>query len=310
MIICDWHPFEQQLYVSCMYVLTYFARPMPACITFFKHILYVVNLFCADLPNLAEARSNLKSQMVRSYCAKAGYNFLAADWYGRGDSSGKLMEATISRWVQDTITFLDRKASDITGGMCDSGKKKAVFVGSGVGGWVALRVAMERPDLVRGFIGLSVDPDFTEDLLWAHLPEEEKEAIMRDGFREISWGGRDHVYPITSSLIVDARKHLILRGGPNSIKVDFPIKIIHSLEDEEVPVTVPLQLIDVLDTNDIELIVPKVGGHELGDRTVMPGWIAPESEFTVTDPPFKTELENALRVTFFKTSPPDYDYIW
>ena len=261
---------------------------------------------CIYLPNLAESRSNLKSQMVRTYCAKTGRRFLTADWFGRGDSTGKLMEATLSRWTDDIIEFLDGAASDITGGM---NKKKAVFVGSGVGGWVSLLVAEKRPDLVRGFIGLSVDPDFTEDLLWAELPEEEKEAIMREGFREITWGGRDHVYPITSSLITDARQHLLLRGGPNSIDVDFPIKLIHSLEDEEVPVTVPLRLVDVLNTNDIELIAPKVGGHELGDRSVMPGWIAPEADFSVTDPPFKMELENALRVTFAKTSPPDYNYL-
>lgn len=35
-----------------------------------------------------------------------------------------------------------------------------------------------RPDLVRVFIELSVDPDFMEDLLLPELLEDEKEAIM------------------------------------------------------------------------------------------------------------------------------------
>lgn len=100
---------------------------------------------CIYLPNLAESRSNLKSQMVRSYCAKSGRRFVTADWFGRGDSSGKLMEATLSRWTDDIIEFLDGIASDITGGM---NRKKAVFVGSGVGGWVSLLVARKR--LVNG----------------------------------------------------------------------------------------------------------------------------------------------------------------
>jgi hypothetical protein len=53
--------------------------------------------------------------------------------------------------------------------------------------WVTILVALDRPDLVRSFIGFSADPNFTEYLLWKNLPEQEKEAIMRDSVSPFRW---------------------------------------------------------------------------------------------------------------------------
>jgi pimeloyl-ACP methyl ester carboxylesterase len=54
---------------------------------------------------------------------------------------------------------------------------KVVLVGGGVGGWVSILIALQRPDLVAGIVGLGADPDFTENLLWKELPEETKVCI-------------------------------------------------------------------------------------------------------------------------------------
>jgi hypothetical protein len=37
-------------------------------------------------------------------------------------------------------------------------------------------VAARRPDLVAGLVTMAADPDFTEDLLWKNLKDEEKEV--------------------------------------------------------------------------------------------------------------------------------------
>jgi pimeloyl-ACP methyl ester carboxylesterase len=52
-------------------------------------------------------------------------------------------------------------------------------VGHGMGSWIALLVAKKRPDLVAGIVGLSPDPDFTENLLWKNLSSEDKDKIMQ-----------------------------------------------------------------------------------------------------------------------------------
>lgn len=263
------------------------------------------------LNNLADFKNNEKSSDVFEYCRKKNANFLCFDWFGRGKSTGKLMEATVSRWKKDTIHFLENQAEHVTGGIAGV---KAVLVGAGVGGWVAVLVALERPDLVRGIVGLSADPDFTEDLLWSQLPEDVKEAIMRDGFREVKWGCRQEVYPITSSLIEDGRNNLVLRGGKDSLEIMCPVRLIHSLGDEEVPYSVPLRLADAIQTNNIRIIMPKVGGHGLNED-YMPartGWVDPEDP----NPPgksqktVKTSLQECLDQVIFSTMPGDASQTW
>jgi len=205
------------------------------------------------------------------------------------------MEATLTRWTKDTIDFLDGVVPK-TSSKKFSNTRRAVFVGSGVGAWVSMLVARERPDLVRGFVGLSADPDFTEDLLWAQLPEEVKDAIMREGFKEVKWGGRSEVYPITSSLIEDGRKNLVLRGGPQSFQIDCPVRLIHSLEDEEVPVTVPLKIAQTVTTLNCEVIMPKIGGHALEDqRQTLPRWVDPMfDQQSKSKTPMLSPFEEAL----------------
>jgi len=65
------------------------------------------------------------------------------------------MEATLTRWMNDTIAILNECTPDVKGGM---GGAKVVLVGSGVGVWVAVLVAMKRPELVRGIVGIGGDP--------------------------------------------------------------------------------------------------------------------------------------------------------
>lgn len=225
---------------------------------------------------------------------------LAADWFARGGSTGRLMDATLTRWKNDTIDFLE-------GAQAPGTVNKAVLVGCGVGAWVAVLVALARPDLVRGLIGLSADPDFTEDLLWKFLPDEEKEAIMRDGFREVKWGARSEVYPITSSLITDGRENLVLRGGPSSLDIQCPVRLIHSLDDEEVPVNMSMQLAVCLKTPDVEVIVPKLGGHRLEDVYTIPSWVDPmygDHKFKPPElSPLEDALESSLNVCFNTTEP-------
>jgi pimeloyl-ACP methyl ester carboxylesterase len=90
--------------------------------------------------------------------------------------------------------------------------EKVILVGHGMGAWISFLIAMKRPDLVSGIVGLSADPDFTEELLWKTLSEEVKTRIMDEGEAQVSWGKEN--YKITRNLIVDARNNLLLAGGP------------------------------------------------------------------------------------------------
>jgi len=208
------------------------------------------------LPNLADGRTSPSASQCKEYCVQNSLNFLCADWFGRGESSGKLMEATLTRWTNDTIAFLNEHMPDVKGGI---GGAKAVLVGSGVGVWVSVLVAMRRPDLVRGIVGIGGDPDFTEDLLWKGLPEKTKNEIMERGYKEIQWGNKNATYPVTSTLIEDGRSNLVLRGGPRSLPIRCPVRLIHCMNDDEVPVETSLKLAECLESRNVVVTMPKEG---------------------------------------------------
>ena len=55
-----------------------------------------------------------------------------------------------------------------------------VLVGSSMGGWIALHVALRRPERVAALVGIAAAPDFTE---WGYT-DEEKATLQRDGSLE------------------------------------------------------------------------------------------------------------------------------
>lgn len=165
---------------------------------------FIFDLYASDatdrpllhyLPGLVKRKTEPRSIRLLSHCRKKGYSYLVADYSAIGDSTGHFATATVSLWTSDE---------------CQLSQKKAILGGHGIGAWIAFLIALQRPELVAGIVGISADPDFTEELLWKHLPEATKETIMTTGESIIQWG--EQMYPITRSLIEDGRKNLLLLG--------------------------------------------------------------------------------------------------
>lgn len=160
------------------------------------------------LPGLIREKNEAKSINLQALCKKNDMTFLSADYFGVGKSSGSFADGSISRWTTDAIEL-------ITAVLNKSGGKKVILVGHGLGTWISFLIALKNPHLVSGIVGMSADPDFTEELLWKTLSDEVKEKIMNDGVYEITWGNNQ--YPITRNLIEDGRKNLLLAGPPGAV---------------------------------------------------------------------------------------------
>jgi len=205
------------------------------------------------LPGLIRQKNEAKAANLQSWCRKNDLTFFCADYLGVGRSSGKFSDGSVGRWAADTILLLDKVLGKAEG--------KVILVGHGVGSWVSFLVAASRPDLVSGIVGLSADPDFTEELLWKKLPEDVKAKIMNEGVAEIEWGTEK--YPISKTLIEDGRKNLLLKGGAGSIPVQCPVRLVHSLDDEEVPYQLALKLVENCVSNDASVTLIKGSSHAL-----------------------------------------------
>jgi len=189
-----------------------------------------------------------KAAYLAAWCAARGRAYLRFDYSGHGASGGRFADGTIGRWTADAAAALQ----ELTRG-------PQILVGSSMGGWIALLLALRHPERVAGLIGIAAAPDFTEELMWAQFPEPVRDQIRRDGLwmRPSDYGGD---YPITRALIEDGRQHLIL-GGP--IALEMPVRLLHGQDDPDVPWQHSLRIAERVTGRDVEVTLVKDGDHRL-----------------------------------------------
>lgn len=204
------------------------------------------------LPGLIRQKNEAKTINLKSLCKKLGVTFLCADYVGVGKSSGNFIDGSVSRWASDTIELIENLLPK---------QRKVILVGHGVGTWISIVVAKQRPDLISGIVGMAADPDFTEELLWKKLDETTKLKIMNEGVCNITWGSE--IYPISRNLIEDGRNNLLLAGTKNSVDIKCPLRLIHGLKDEEVPFTFALKLAENVKSDDVSVTLLKNSNHAL-----------------------------------------------
>ena len=190
-----------------------------------------------------------KAIAIEAHCKQRGQAFLRFDYSGHGQSSGAFSDGTISKWTDDAV-FAIEKLSD----------GPQVLVGSSMGGWIMLLVALRMQKKVAGLIGLAAAPDFTEDLIAHELNDEQRLSMKRDGFVLLSCDYDDKPYTITQSLIDDGRNNLLLN---NSISLNQPVRLIQGLKDKDVPWGTALNLQEKLTSDDVETTLVKNGDHRL-----------------------------------------------
>jgi len=193
--------------------------------------------------------SGIKATALEAHCRATGRAFLRFDYFGHGESSGVFTDGTIGRWSKDALCALD----ELTDG-------PQVLVGSSMGGWIMLLVALARPDRVAALVGIAAAPDFTESLMWHHYPPLVRETILRDGIYYEPSEYDENPYPITRALIEDGRNHLMLE---RPIAVHCPARLIHGMQDRSVPWEHALLISEQLLSAHVTLTLVKDGDHRL-----------------------------------------------
>jgi hypothetical protein len=197
-------------------------------------------------------RSDMQGEKVlylEDLCTQEGLGYLAFDYSGHGQSSGTFEEGTISQWLTDSLNLVDQISQG-----------PLILVGSSMGGWLAHLIALQRPERIIGLLGIATAPDFTENLMWHEFSPEQQKEVMNQGWTVIPTEFNDQGWTITRNLIEDGRKHLIL--GKN-IPLSMPIRYIHGLKDNSVPVSYSKKLMELVTSPDIALTLVKSGDHRL-----------------------------------------------
>ena len=190
-----------------------------------------------------------KATAMEEYCRTNGHAFVRFDYRGHGESSGKISEGTIGSWLSDALLIFDD---------CTEGAQ--ILIGSSMGGWIMLLLALARPKKIRGLIGIAAAPDFTEDLLWGRFDSAVRAKLEKDGvyYEKTDYGNEP--YLITKELIEEGRNHLLLR---RKIKINHPVRLLHGMGDESVPWMTAYKLSEKIGSEDVRIVLIKDGDHSL-----------------------------------------------
>jgi pimeloyl-ACP methyl ester carboxylesterase len=197
------------------------------------------------LPGYASDMEGAKALALDAFAEKRGLSMLRFDYSGTGSSEGRFEEGTLGGWLDEALFMLDY----LTQG-------PVILAGSSMGGWIALHVALHRPERIGGLIGIAAAPDFTD---WGYS-EDQKVVIRESGRLELPnpYGPEPHL--ITRGFW-QSGEALRLLNAP--IAIDCPVRLIHGDADAEVPLPIALRLLEKLRSADVQLTVIKGGEHRL-----------------------------------------------
>lgn len=201
------------------------------------------------LGGLRSDMTGTKATFLHGWCETRGRGFLRFDYTGHGASAGRFEEGSIGAWAADSLSVV---GAVTTGPL--------VLVGSSMGGWVMLEVALAIPSRVAALVGIAAAPDFTEDLMWAAFSEAQKAALLESGVVTLPNPYDPAGYRIGRALIEDGRTRLRLRAP---IPVTAPARLLHGQRDAEVPWQTALRLAERLAGDDVRVTLIKDGDHRL-----------------------------------------------
>ncbi|MEI8394162.1 MAG: alpha/beta hydrolase [Rhodospirillaceae bacterium] len=190
-----------------------------------------------------------KALALEAAARAAGRAFVRFDYQGHGASSGSFTDGTIGQWAEDARQVLDKATEG-----------PQILVGSSMGAWIMLLLALSRPERVAGMVGIASAPDFTEDLIWGTLNPEQRITLLDTGKIALGSDYSADSDPITLALIDEARRHLVLRGP---LPFTGPVRLLHGMCDVDVPWVTSVRLVERLSSPDVRLTLIKDGDHRL-----------------------------------------------
>lgn len=197
------------------------------------------------LPGYGSDMDGTKALEIDRFAAIAGLAYLRFDYSGTGSSGGDFADGTLTRWLDEAVSIMDL--------LIDG---PVLLVGSSMGGWLALQVALKRPDRIGAIVGVAAAPDFTD---WGYSAEQRQSLLTTSRFETPGDDGGPPL--VTHARFVESGAQLRMLHSP--IMIHCPVRLIHGDKDEDVPVGVAFKLLESIHSGDVQLQLIKHGGHRL-----------------------------------------------
>ena len=197
------------------------------------------------LPGYMSDMAGGKATAVFDWAVAHGRACLLLDYSGCGQSDGQFSAGTLSGWRDEVRALI---AAQVTG--------PVVLIGSSMGGWLMLLVALAIPDRVHALIGIAAAPDFTD---WGY--DADQQALLAAGQTVLE----DNPYgpeptPTHADFWADGQAQRLLTGP---IALSCPVRLLHGQRDPDVPWELALTLAEQLHSDDVQVTLIKDGDHRL-----------------------------------------------
>lgn len=203
------------------------------------------------LPGYMSDMTGSKAERLLAWAAATGRACLLFDYSGCGASEGSFADGSISRWALDAQLLSQQLAPG-----------PLLPVGSSMGGWVMLRLALQQPARVRGLVGIAPAPDFVR---WGlNISAAESRQLQQQGYFTRPSGYDDGPYRYCRAFLEDAPQNCLLEAP---IAIDVPVRLLHGTADAAVPVAVSERLMRQLASADVQLTLVKDGTHRLSTES-------------------------------------------
>lgn len=213
------------------------------------------------LPGYMSDMAGSKATALYDWAVANGHGCLLLDYAGCGESEGRFRDGTLTSWRDDVLSVVDAVLGD---------DDPLIVIGSSMGGWLMLLVALALPMRVQALIGIAAAPDFTD---WGF--DEDQKALFRAGETlEEPSDYSDEPYVTTAAFWASGEANLMLES---EVAFDGPVRLIHGQADADVPWEVSLTLAAALRSSDVQTRLIKDGDHRLSreeDITILLGTVA------------------------------------
>jgi pimeloyl-ACP methyl ester carboxylesterase len=125
-----------------------------------------------------------------------------------------------------------------------------------MGGWIALHLALLRPERAQALVGIAAAPDFTD---WGFTADQKAE-LQQNGKLELPnpYGDQPQV---THLPFFESGAAMRLLHKP--IMLECAVRLIHGNQDGDVPIGVAFKLLEDAHSGDVQLNIIKWGDHRL-----------------------------------------------
>lgn len=197
------------------------------------------------LPGYKSDMSGAKALVLEAFAIKTGRAMLRLDYHGCGESDGAFEDGTLGGWAADARLVIEQVL-----------RGPLVLVGSSMGGWIMLLLALALGSDVKGLVGIAAAPDFTD---WG-FSSQDKGTIEKTGRLETPWDYAPEPRVTTRAFWRSGQENLLLKS---EIALTCPVRLLQGQCDADVPWQTALTLAERLRSSDVQVRLIKDGEHRL-----------------------------------------------